>query len=527
MRIVTKIVLCYGVLLLIALASVGFSRWSVSQAMYQLERARLANESYDHHLMLLAHTYRLFKQFGDTLLIGNLGNDNLREKKALELAIKHDIKTIKMAIAKEIEMVGSKEIKALESIGSIELLINSIVAEYRSVRDVHDRANPEPSLDLLAKILERRVDEEFNEKINKTLALEATEMHAMQENTQSVFDFLNTVQTIFTGVLLVAAAFSIYLFVQDITKPIRRLIIGATEFSKGNWAHRISLAMPHEMSKIAAILNASAKTAQYREGELEKSKTLLQSEIDSSAVELKATLEKLEIEVATRKKLLADVSHELRTPLTIIQGEASVALRREDTTLDEYREALVRTKEAAEHTSILVNDLLFIARQETGEVQLKVRENDLVDVTRLAVESSRALAQNAVVITYTADVTTAILEFDERRMTQVLIILLDNACHYGGNDINVHVSQSLGGYTIAVSDNGPGISEQDQQQIFNRFFRGSNAAERFVSGTGLGLPVAQSIVVAHGGQLTVDSNSDTGTIFYIHLPKYTHGKIAL
>lgn len=104
------------------------------------------------------------------------------------------------------------------------------------------------------------------------------------------------------------------------------------------------------------------------------------------------------------------------------------------------------------------------------------------------------------------------------RIRQVMLILLENAVHYGGDLIRVGLEQVASGYLVSVADNGPGITKQDQEQAFERFYRGSNAAQRYQRGTGLGLPVAKAIVEAHGGEIALRSAPGEGVTVVFTLP---------
>ena len=208
---------------------------------------------------------------------------------------------------------------------------------------------------------------------------------------------------------------------------------------------------------------------------------------------------------------MADVSHELRTPLTVIRGEADIALRGEKKP-EEYRQALNMVREAATHTARLVDDLLFVARHEAGETRLDLAEADLLTILQSVIGTNGAGA------TVTSSLEQAKMRCDAGRIRQALLILLENAQHYGGGKIEVRVDESPDGFRIAVEDDGPGLSDADKENAFERFFRGSNAAERYGDGAGLGLPVAKSIVESHGGSISLEDREGGGLSAVVMLP---------
>lgn len=230
-------------------------------------------------------------------------------------------------------------------------------------------------------------------------------------------------------------------------------------------------------------------------------------------------LDRLRIHEENRRRLLADVSHELRTPLTIIQGEADIALRGREKTPEVYREALEKSREAAKHTARLVDDLLFVARREAGEARLRLEAVDLARLLPEVIDDHRALADGrGGGITFSSAVDAAPVRGDCDRIRQVAVILMDNALRYGDSRVEVALRAAPGGFAVAVADDGPGMTEEEQERAFERFFRGSNAASRYREGSGLGLPVAKAIVEAHGGQIALQSGPGEGTRVTFTLP---------
>ena len=99
-----------------------------------------------------------------------------------------------------------------------------------------------------------------------------------------------------------------------------------------------------------------------------------------------------------------------------------------------------------------------------------------------------------------------------------ILILLENASRYGGEQVTLRLDKAVGGYRIAVEDNGPGMTEEERSRAFQRYFRGSNAASHYSEGVGLGLPVAKSIIDAHGGSISIDERDGGGLIVAFTLP---------
>lgn len=518
MRFVTKLYLLFGGVVGLAVVATTLALWGARQAHVSLEHADLAHRSYQGHLSLSNHTYQLFKQLGDAITIGDLDEGRL-EARLLDL-IRRDVANIRAIISEEIELIGQDELEELENLARIEHQLEKLLKEYQSVVGVSLRGPTLEEWRRLAAILDEQVDQDFNGLIQDALDEEARELNEIRTSIADRLAFNRYLTLIFAVLAGILAIVSLLVVVRDMREPVKRLVGGAQALSQGDLTHRIKIHGESELDGVARSFNAMADEIASRERALSESNRNLEQAVSERTAELERLLTTLRSTEADRRRLLADVSHELRTPLTIIRGEAEIALRGDEKPPEIYREALARARDAAKHTASLVDDLLFIARREAGEVRLTVREFDLVKMLGQLIEDSRSLAdKHRPSIHFESLVEQAILSGDSGRLRQVVLILLDNAMHYGGDCIDVRVAQSPQGYAVSVSDNGPGISPEEQKKIFERFFRGNDAARRYQSGTGLGLPVAKAIVEAHEGKISLESEPHVGTTFTVMLPK--------
>jgi signal transduction histidine kinase len=219
-----------------------------------------------------------------------------------------------------------------------------------------------------------------------------------------------------------------------------------------------------------------------------------------------------------KDEFVALISHDLRTPLTSITGYIELAL--EDDLSEDLRGYLQVVARNAERLLALVNDLLFVARLQAGEMSLEPGEVDLVKVVRDGVRSMepRAAAKGVTLTCAVEAVPT--VNADRGRVLQLLDNLVSNAIKFTPAGGSVHVSLGRAGDRVAleVADSGIGIAPEDQRRLFERFFRAENAVERQVPGTGLGLYISRVIADAHQGRLTVRSELDEGSTFRLELP---------
>lgn len=229
-------------------------------------------------------------------------------------------------------------------------------------------------------------------------------------------------------------------------------------------------------------------------------------------------LSRLEATFLAQRRFVADASHELRSPLANLRGTVEVALRRPRAP-EEYRDSLTVALAEAERLSRLVDELLMLSRVDTNQFALDYACCDLSEIARNAVAAITARRQESGV-RLRLEAEPAPLVGDAHRLRQVVDNLLDNALRYApqGSEVAVRSRSEDGHALLSVEDCGPGLSETEQAQVFDRFYRADAARGRDSGGLGLGLTIAKAIVAAHGGALAVRSAPGQGCTFTIRLP---------
>ena len=241
-------------------------------------------------------------------------------------------------------------------------------------------------------------------------------------------------------------------------------------------------------------------------------------ELGRLATVLNDMLARLERSFTAARQFSADAAHELRTPLTILKGELEVALHTAPPDA-EFRATLSSCLEEVNRLAALIEDLLFLARADADAVPLPREPVDLSALVTDATPGLAALAERAAV-TLVTDVPPdpVIVRGSAPLLFRVLFNLGENAIKYAGAGRTVTLAVRAEGAVgaLAVRDNGAGIAAAEHERIFDRFYRADPARER--GGTGLGLPLARSIVRLHGGEITVESTAGQGTCFRVRLP---------
>ena len=227
------------------------------------------------------------------------------------------------------------------------------------------------------------------------------------------------------------------------------------------------------------------------------------------------------LEEANRLKaeLISTLAHEMRTPLTSIKG-FSTALLLEEATFDAstQREFLTIIDQECDVLTDLIHDLLESSIIDAGLLRLELQP---VRLERLARDTAEDFARRSPKHRFLVDVQLPIVDADPHRIEQVLRNLVDNAVKYspGGGMIVIRGEEEEAQVTISVSDQGPGIAPEHLNRLFDKFFRVDSGLGRHVVGSGLGLPIARTIVESHGGRIWAESRPGEGSTFYFTLPR--------
>jgi len=227
----------------------------------------------------------------------------------------------------------------------------------------------------------------------------------------------------------------------------------------------------------------------------------------------------------TRRDFVANVSHELRTPVSIIKGFAD-SLQEDYEILSENKSKsfLSKIQKNAERLNSLVEDLLVLAKLEKPKTTLSKEPLDLCELVREIEEEFLQRKESSLpkLILLCPAAPVRILA-DPQKLVSVFENLIDNAIiHAGGlSQISIRISENLedNSITSEVEDDGKGIEQEDQEMLFERFYRVDKGRSRNRGGTGLGLSIAREIIDAHDGEISVRSKVDSGTVFSFKIPK--------
>lgn len=221
-----------------------------------------------------------------------------------------------------------------------------------------------------------------------------------------------------------------------------------------------------------------------------------------------------------QRQFAADASHELRTPLAVVMASADLLLMDQSITSPFLKQVISDVKSEVQKMSKLVGDLLMVARSDNNALKITIKKFDFGEILNQNIRMMSPLAEKKQITLTGENITKVDMQADEQKIKQLVLILVDNAIKYtpNGGSVVVKIENiGEGRITFSVKDSGIGIAEEDQDKIFERFYRVDKARSREIGGNGLGLSIASEIVRLHEGKISVESKLGEGTKFIVEL----------
>jgi heavy metal sensor kinase len=286
--------------------------------------------------------------------------------------------------------------------------------------------------------------------------------------------------------LLVAGAGGLFL-ARRVLRPVQHIADTARNIGETDLSRRIAVNTRDELGQLAATLNQM--------------------------------IERLEKAFNRQREFTGDASHELRTPLAVIQAESTLALQRARS-VKEYQASLASIAEEADHMGRIIDQLLALARADSGSDQASFQELDLNEPVREVAADMDILSRDRSLQLELLLGDPVLVRGDHGLLRQLLLNLVGNAMRYTppGGKISIVTAAVNGRARLAVSDTGQGIPAEHLPHIFDRFYRADKARSRSEGGSGLGLAICKQVAELHGGEIEVESRVGQGSTFTFSLP---------
>jgi signal transduction histidine kinase/CheY-like chemotaxis protein len=333
-----------------------------------------------------------------------------------------------------------------------------------------------------------RIDRLIDLETNKLELRIQSEKDAVQ-STFSAIALINIALILVIGFVLA----NLYMW---IARPIADLSRGISRYQGGDFKARVDVTSKSQIGFLGTSFNAMAEKIETMVFDLRK-------------------LDQL------KSEFLSTVSHELRTPLTSIAGYAKL-LRSGDAgpVTDSQKEFLDIIDTNVVRLTNLINDILDVERLDAGKVQMELKPQDLLSILKECGDTFDVLAkQKGLELRYLIPSASFKVVGDRDRLVQIFMNLLSNAIKYtNAGFIEIQVAKRDYAVAIRIRDTGAGLSKEDQENLFQKFYRSRDVVNSAEGGTGLGLVIVRKFVEAHGGTITVESEYGRGTVFIVTLP---------
>ena len=230
--------------------------------------------------------------------------------------------------------------------------------------------------------------------------------------------------------------------------------------------------------------------------------------------------QRMKVQEDSRQEFVSNVSHELKTPLTSMKVLADSLIAQPDVPNELYREFMGDIAEEIDRENTIITDLLNLVKMDRNSPDVNIRETNINDLIELILKRLRPIAAEQDVELVLEDYKPILAEVDQTKLTLAISNLVENAIKYNkpGGWVHVSLNTDASFFFVKVEDSGVGIPQEDQENIFERFYRVDKSHSKEISGTGLGLAITRSAVLMHHGAIRVYSKEGEGTTFTVRIP---------
>jgi len=324
----------------------------------------------------------------------------------------------------------------------------------------------------------------------------------------------NRMKLAISGVVLICLVTITLFFMMRcmVITPLKDIEKMTSEIGAGNLEARVAINTGDEFEKLGTAFNTMAERISRGRDILKERVTQSTSELSEANEELK-TLDKL------KSDFLANMSHELRSPLTVIRGGIDYLNR--TVQKEDNRSYLAIIDKNLARLINLVSDLFDFTKIEARKIEWSFEEENLTTLIQEVIEIISPLAVEKQITITCENPGDVIVKFDLERIEQVLVNLIENAIKFSDPETTIYISIQADqeSVTVAVKDNGIGISKKNLEIIFDKFSTVPSGRDGQIEGTGLGLAISKAIIEAHGGRIWAESIKGVSSTFFFTLPK--------
>lgn len=525
----TKLYLAFFAMAFITLLQATMAIWAGQVASNEVNRGRIANQMLTELIALSADKQRLKVWLAQDLIIQDAAitaRDQYLQRMHQSLQTIDKLLLQDQALATEAAdfVLIAKQMKNLSILETnVASLQSDLVGQSSQPKRLHESAE---TWRLLIQTFDNLQGLDLKKIIAESIDIQKQRSATAEQAAASALEQAKLL-LIITGLFgSISALLFAFLLAKSSYRPLQSLLEGTAAISRGLLSYRLSEQGNAEFALLSRSFNQMAVALERAHVAEQAHAQQIELIVQERTAQLQQALADLQQAEAVQKRFLADVSHELRTPATVIRGEAEVMLRGKDKTGADYKDSLLRIVETSTQLASRIDELLMLVRGDS-ELHLRFKHMHFSQLwsgwESLFQRMKNSSAVDIRWTTLTDEQAQLQLYLDPERTLQAIQIVLDNAIKYGVNHpIELRLSHDASQLQLVVVDQGIGVPEADLGQLFQRFYRASNARLQRPDGLGIGLSLCQSIMQAQHGSVRLQSPVDpvlqTGTMVVLKWP---------
>lgn len=522
-----KLAISLCVLLAIILLQSAIAFWAHQNSEFHTERNRVANQMLSEFISLRADKQRL-KVWLAEYLITEDANTSFRDTLFARMQQQLDALDT-LAIRDQVLSNDERDLQyTMQQVKVISLLQTNLqtLEHALKTREIALYQNDTERWRVLISLFDKFQDTDLSELLQQAIAQQKQRASITEHDALAAVEHVKLTIALISLVGVIFAIVIGFHLSRALSRPLQQLLNGTKQLQQGQFHHRISETGPTEFAELARQFNLmSGYIADFAEKE-KQSQYAAEQLVQDRTAQLQHALTQLHQAEYRQKQLLADISHELRTPATSIQGEAEISLRGQDKSCNEYKEAFTRILAATQQLSRRIDDLLLLARGEDKLLQVQLQPLALPAFIQQVCHTVKQQLTPEFTVTWQnqspSNVESWVL-LDTEKFASVLRIISENTKHYAKHQPQVLLVTTLTDSELVIDliDKGIGITREDEARLFERHYRGQQARQTRPEGLGIGLCIAQAIMEAHDGAITLTANQPIGTRVSLTLPLFS------
>ncbi len=525
----TKLYLAFFAMAFITLLQATMAIWAGQVASNEVNRGRIANQMLTELIALSADKQRLKVWLAQHLLVEDAAIASrdqylLRMHQSLQTIDKLLLQDQALATEAADFVLIAKQMKNLSILETNVASLQSDLAGQSSQPKLQHQ--PAETWRLLIQTFDNLQGLDLKKIIAESIDIQKQRSATAEQAAAAALEQAKLLLMI-TGLFgSISALLFAFVLAKSSYRPLQSLLEGTAAISRGLLSYRLSEQGNAEFALLSRSFNQMAVALERAHVAEQAHAQQIELIVQERTAQLQQALADLQQAESVQKRFLADVSHELRTPATAIRGEAEVMLRGKDKTGADYKDSLLRIVETSTQLASRIDELLMLVRGDS-ELHLRFKHVHLSQVwsgwESLFQRLKNSSAADIRWTTLTDEQAQLQLYLDPERTLQAIQIVLDNAMKYGVNHpIELQLSHDETQLQLVVVDHGIGVPAAELDQLFQRFYRASNARLQRPDGLGIGLSLCQSIMQAQHGsvrlQSPVDPVQQTGTMVVLKWP---------